>query len=214
MRRLNDRHPWSHNDAFHPWVLTELPTRRGRAVDVGCGRRELLALLALLAQLAQYFDRARGIDSDAAMREASLSRCAGLSNVTVDAADLGDLPEGADLVTMIAVLHHLNLDTAPGQVRAELRPGGRFLCVGLARPASFIDRARDMASTVTNPLTGFLRHPWVAREPPDPAPFPARDPEDTFEQVRAALRREMPGAEMRHRLAFRYTIVWTKPQVT
>lgn len=29
----NARHPWSHNDAFHSWILARLPARRGLAGD-------------------------------------------------------------------------------------------------------------------------------------------------------------------------------------
>lgn len=46
LKRLNDRHPWSHNHHFHPWILGSLPPRTGRALDVGCGRGDLVAALA------------------------------------------------------------------------------------------------------------------------------------------------------------------------
>ena len=46
MARLNARHPWSHNDHFHRWILRNLPARRRAALDVGCGRGELVAALA------------------------------------------------------------------------------------------------------------------------------------------------------------------------
>ena len=46
MRRLNARHPWSHNDYFHSWILANLPDRRRTALDVGCGRGELVSVLA------------------------------------------------------------------------------------------------------------------------------------------------------------------------
>lgn len=71
MRRLNDRHPWSHNDAFHAWIETQLPEGRESAVDVGCGRGELLALLA------EQFERVHGVDIDDDMRRISSLRCAG-----------------------------------------------------------------------------------------------------------------------------------------
>jgi SAM-dependent methyltransferase len=118
MRALNARHPWSHNDAFHSWIIARLPARRDEALDVGCGRG------ALLARLAQHFDHVHGIDVDARMREASAARCAGLPNVTVDATPLERVPEGKDVVTMIAVLHHLDLTPALRQVRAILKPAG------------------------------------------------------------------------------------------
>ena len=37
LHRVNARHPWSHNEHFHGWILRDLPERRQLAVDVGCG---------------------------------------------------------------------------------------------------------------------------------------------------------------------------------
>ncbi|WP_409484427.1 class I SAM-dependent methyltransferase [Arsenicicoccus dermatophilus] len=206
MDDLNARHPWSHNDAFHPWILTRLPERRRLAVDVGCGRGELLA------QLASAFERVHGTDRDAEMRAAASARCAGLPHVTVDDTTVADLPAGADLITMIAVLHHLDLEPALTVVREKLAPGGRFLCVGLARAVSPGEQAWDLASMVTNPLIGLVRHPWVATEPHDRAPFPVADPQLSLGEIKVGVARVLPGARVRRQLGFRHTIEWTKPQ--
>ncbi|GAB6858616.1 class I SAM-dependent methyltransferase [Microbacterium xylanilyticum] len=207
MRALNARHPWSHNDAFHSWMVARLPAGRGEALDIGCGRGELLA------RLAQHFDHVHGIDIDAGMREASAARCAGLANVTVDATPLEQVSEGKNVVTMIAVLHHLDLMPALRQVDRILKPGGRFLCVGLARPDSAADQLWDVASMLTNPIIGFVKHPWVAQQADAAPPFPVKDPEYTLAQIRDAVRQTMPGAVIRRRLGFRHTIEWTKPAV-
>jgi hypothetical protein len=34
VRDLNARHPWSHNDHFHSWIVANLPEQRHLAVDV------------------------------------------------------------------------------------------------------------------------------------------------------------------------------------
>ena len=49
-------------------ALANLPERRGSALDVGCGRGELLAALS------PYFGEVRGIDVDEEMRAAALQR--------------------------------------------------------------------------------------------------------------------------------------------
>lgn len=205
LHNFNGRHPWSHNDHFHRWILENLPVHRGTAIDIGCGQG------ALVARLAGRFARVRGTDLDASMRAEADRRCAGLTNVTIDDGQLAHLDGPVDLVTMIAVLHHLDVEQALIDVKRLLAPGGRFLVVGLAAPVSIRDTAWDLASAVTNPLIGLIKHPRPAPGGPVPPPFPVRDPQLSFDELQAMVGRVMPGAQMRRRLAFRHTICWTKP---
>lgn len=200
---LNARHPWSHNDHFHSWILANLPARRRTALDVGCGRGELLAALS------PRFTTVHGTDRDGAMRGQAATRCTGLPNVTIHDDTWIDGP--VDLVTMVAVLHHLDVANALEQVRDLLEPGGRFLAVGLAPPQDVPDHLWDLASMVTNPAIGYVKHPWPSADSaPQPA-FPVQDPTMSFAELRGILTDVMPGASIRHRLGFRHTIAWTKP---
>lgn len=205
MARLNARHPWSHNDHFHSWILANLPDPCRVALDVGCGRGELLAALA------PHVERVIGNDVDQGMREQATQRCAGLANVRITggAWSHGDRP--FDLVTMVAVLHHLHVAEALRDVRRLLAPGGRFLAVGLAPPITARDYAWDMASMITNPVIGFVKHPWPSRAESVLPPVPVRDPSLSFDSLRQVLDEVMPGAVIRHQLGFRHTIIWTHP---
>lgn len=209
MRALNARHPWNHNDHFHAWILAHLPAERRAALDVGCGRG------ALLAELAPYFEDVHGVDRDEGMRRAAAGRCIDLPNVRVDATDLADVPGPVDLVTMVAVLHHLDLDAALRDVRRVLAPGGKLLVVALTVPVTARDHAWDVASMVTNPVIGALRSPWP--RPPSGtggpfAPIPVRDPVLSLDEIAEVARVEMPGARLRHHLGFRSTLEWEKPR--
>lgn len=205
MGRLNARHPWSHNDHFHSWILANLPARRQTALDVGCGRGDLLAALS------PHFAQVRGTDVDDAMRRQAAARCAGLVNVTVTANQLSDIREEVDLVTMIAVLHHLDVSDALLEVRRLLGPGGRFLAVGLAPPSTRRDVAWDLASMVTNPIIGHVKHPWPSGGGISTPAVPVREATLSFDELRALVSGVMPGATVRHQLGFRHTIAWTKP---
>lgn len=208
LRDLNARHPWNHNDHFHSWILHGLPERRRAALDVGCGRG------GLLVELAPWFDRVEGIDRDPGMREAAARRTADFPQVSIPEAPFEDLEGPYDLITMIAVLHHLDLERALARVRDLLAPGGRFLCVGLAPPSSLRDHAWDMASMATNPLIGAVKHPWPARHDADAAArtaIPVRDPSIPLDELVRRAAPILPGLAARRRLAFRHTLAWTKP---
>jgi SAM-dependent methyltransferase len=227
--RVNHRHPWNHNDHFQGWLLRRLPAARGCALDVGCGHGELLGLLRSRGRFA----RVVGVDPDAAMARSAGDRFADDAAVRVApvsffaVARQGDLlPDGgADLVTMVASLHHLaheaSLEGALEHARGLLAPGGRLLVVGPARPRVRADFAVDLASALLNPLVGLVKHPRRATPaeaerilggagPRGVVPMPMRDPDESFDDVVRAARALLPGARVRRRLWFRYTLEWSK----
>ncbi len=205
LNAFNAAHPWNHNERLHPWLLRNLPERRDRALDVGCGRGKLLA------ELAVRFTAAHGTDVDAAMREAARQRCARLPNVVVDGAQLADLDGHYDLITMVAVLHHLDAPDALRQVARLLAPGGRLLVVGLAPPTTPVDLAWEMSSLLLNPVVGFIKHPRRAAGVGPRPPVPVRDATASLGELKRIARDLLPGAAFRRRLFFRHTIHWTKP---
>lgn len=205
MQRLNARHPWSHNDHFHSWIVANLPVPCGAVLDVGCGRGELIAVLA------SHAARVVGNDIDTDMGAQAARRCAGLDNVSVVGGQWSDIGGPFDAVTMIAVLHHLDAEQALRDVARLLAPGGRFLAVALARPQSVPDLLWDAVCSVANPIIGYVKHPWPSTAAIGPPPFPVRDPETSFGELREVVTRVLPGAIVRRRLGFRCTIQWAKP---
>lgn len=205
MDGFNQRHPWSHNDHFHPWIVRHLPERRHLALDVGCGRGKLLETLAA------HFDRVVGTDRDAQMRAAAGRRVSRHPNASITADQLADLRGGFDLITMIAVLHHLEVESALVEARRLLAPRGRLMVVGLARPETRLDWAWDAGCLVTNPLIGVLKHPKAAPSTSDAPTYPTVEPTQTYGEMRGLVTRHLPGARLRRREGFRYLATWTRP---
>src|SRR5216683_5226540 len=184
------RHPWNHNEHFHGWMLRNLPARRRAAVDVGCGTG------VLAGNLAPRFARVTGIDADAGMAAAASTRLAQDPRVTIrrcgfeqfaSAAGDGD----ADLITMVAVLHHLGLDDTLARIPGLLAPSGRLLVVGLARVNSLPDLEVDLISAAANPVMGLIRYPRPAR--PADGPEAGQGARRAFVDTRLAEIRRLLG---------------------
>ena len=169
LARVNARHPWNHNEHFHGWILRNLPARRRAAVDVGCGTG------MLAGKPAGHFARVTGIDADAGMAAAASARLDDDPGVTIRRCGFEEFGTAAcdgeaDLITMVAVLHHLDLDDTLARIPELLAPGGRLLVVGLARVNSLPDLAVDLVSAAANPVTGLIKHPrppaWLKHPQP------------------------------------------------
>jgi len=215
LARVNARHPWNHNEYFHGWILRNLPARRQAAVDVGCGAG------VLAEKLAPRFARVTGIDTDEGMVTAASARLAGEPRVSIMRCGFDAFAEAAgdgetDLITMVAVLHHLDLGGTLQRIPRLLAPGGRLLVVGLAKVGSPADAAVDLISAAANPVVGLIKHQRRAcpadEAAADEPVMPVRDPSTTLAEIAAAASARLPGATIRRRLFFRYTLRWHKPQ--
>jgi len=211
--KINARHPWNHNEHFHGWILRNLPAHRQAAVDIGCGKG------VLAGKLATYFAQVTGIDRNEGMAAAASARLRGLPHVSIHRADFADFSSTArdgeaDLITMVAVLHHLDQDDTLARIPRLLAPGGRLLVVGLARADSLADLAFDVVSGAVNPAMGMIKHPRRARVHEltfDRQPvMPMMDPAITFAEISNAARAQLPDSSVRRRLFFRYTLRWDK----
>jgi len=215
LAKINARHPWNHNEHFHGWILRNLPARRHAAIDVGCGEGDLAG------KLATYFAHVTGIDRNEGMAAAASARLYRFPQVTIHRCDLADFSSAehdgrADLVTMVAVLHHLDLHDTLAAIPRLLAPGGRLLVVGLARADSLADLAFDVVSGAANPVMGMIKHPRPARLPSrtlhEQPVMPMMDPATTFAEISKAARAYLPGSSACRRLFFRYTLRWDKPR--
>nr|WP_202446743.1 class I SAM-dependent methyltransferase [Streptomyces sp. SID5468] len=196
---------WNHNTHYHRLVLDAVPAGCRAALDVGCGDGLLVSRLAARAR------EVTGVERSPGMLRLAAERTRHLDNVRLVRADFpapaGLLPAGGyDLVTAVAVVHHMDFAEAVTAMRALLAPGGRLVLVGLARNATWWDWTVSAAGVPAAWLAA-RRHGGKS----DPPGMPVTDPALSWGQVRAAARRLLPGCRIRRHLLWRWSLVWTRP---
>ncbi|MFB7916418.1 class I SAM-dependent methyltransferase [Streptomyces sp. NPDC056061] len=202
--RFNTAHPWDHNAHFHRWILRRLPARCDRALDVGSGSGDLARLLATRARAVDAVDA----DPEIVARARELTVPGTPVTFAVAEAPDGVPPGPYDAITCVAVLHHLPFADALAAFRERLAPGGTLVVVGLARESTRVDLLLALVSVPLNAATGWIRN--RGRPAPRPASMTARTRPAamTFPEIVHEARRVLPGAHLRRRLFWRYTLVW------
>ena len=193
---------WNHNTAYHPFLVDIARDRDGDVIDVGCGEGLLVERLAAVSRTV------RGVDSDEEAIARARLRMSGLSNATVNRADFTAMdiePSSYDLVTMVASLHHLDLEEALRRTKTILRPEGKLVVVGLSANKTVADHAW---SAVAFPVVRVLSS--VRRENRDVGVATVA-PRESLREIRETAGRLLPDSRLRRGLYYRYILTWTKP---
>ncbi|MEU8887148.1 class I SAM-dependent methyltransferase [Streptomyces sp. NPDC048442] len=204
--RFHVARPWDHNAHYHRWILRRLPQRFDRALDVGSGSGDLARRLAVRAEGPVV-----GLDADPAMvtRARELTRAGASLTFTVGDAMADGIPPGPyDVITCVAVLHHLPFTEALARFRDHLAPGGTLIVVGVARPESLVDHLIGTAAVPANVVMAYLKNKGRKVPRPPSMTAPVRPAGMSFAEIARGARSALPGARLRRRLFWRYTLVW------
>ncbi|WP_217142716.1 bifunctional 2-polyprenyl-6-hydroxyphenol methylase/3-demethylubiquinol 3-O-methyltransferase UbiG [Streptomyces sp. AC627_RSS907] len=204
--RFNAAHPWDHNAHYHRWILRQLPGRLGRALDIGSGSGDLARLLATRA------DEVRGIDSDPVITDQARRLTPPTTPVTFTVAEAPTgVPTGPyDVITCVATLHHLPFAETLHVLRRHLAPGGTLVVVGLYRADTAVDHLLGAVAAPLNAAAGWLKNRGRSAPRPLSMTAPTRPAGMTFTEIADEARDALPGARLRRRLFWRYTLVWRR----
>ena len=188
---------WTQNGHYHQVILDAIPAGCAAALDVGCGAG------GLTRRLRAAGPRVTGLDRDEQCIRVARGHpgAAGIGYLVGDVARAPLRPESFDLVTSVAMVHHLDAELALRQMAGLLRPGGVLAVVGLARDRSPADFGRAVpASAGTQLHRAGRRVAGAAHWPPAPRAAPAAAglaaaaqlPADAAAGRAAAARRPLP----------------------
>jgi 2-polyprenyl-3-methyl-5-hydroxy-6-metoxy-1,4-benzoquinol methylase len=191
---------WNHNIAYYAELLAAMPEPCLAALDVGCG--DGLLVRAMATQAAHV----TGVDRDAASIEDARELSIDTPHIDYVEGDALTVPldGGYDFVSAVASLHHMPLTQGLERLSSLLRPGGALFIVGLYRSSTPLDYAHDAVGVVASHAVRLRRGMYVHSSP-------ITDPDTTYAEVRRVAREVLPGARIRRRTYFRYTLTWTRP---
>ena len=190
---------WNSNTHAFDRLLERVPAGAQRGLDVGCGEGEMAR------RLRQRVPHVRAIDPD----EPSIAEARSFGHdIAYEVADLqsADLaPASFDVVSAVAVLHHMDHRDGLLRLASLVAPGGLLLVVGLARSRTLAQYARDAVDAVAIRRYTFTRRVW---ETPAPKIWP---PPVSYAEARQLSEEVLPGVEYRRVPFFRYTLSWVSP---
>ncbi|WP_394621819.1 class I SAM-dependent methyltransferase [Lentzea sp. JNUCC 0626] len=196
---------WDHNAWYRRWLFRQLPSRARTALDVGCGHGVLARTIPA--------DEVTAIDASERMIEiaSSTDRDSRVRWVRGDVftEDLGRF----DVVTAEASLHHLPLREGLERLRELTAPGGTLVVVGLYTIATPLDWAVEAVTLPANAIVGAVKAATGTAGKPYDVDMPVVMSAPTLNEIREAAAEILPGARIRRRLFWRYSMVWHAPEV-
>lgn len=152
------------------------------------------------------------VDSDTVITARARTLTPAALPVTFTVADaMAELPVGPyDVVTCVATIHHLPFAQALARFRRSLAPGGTLVIVGLSRARTPADHLLGAVAIPANAVTGLLKNRGRPSRRPVSMTAPTRAADMSFGDIAREAREVLPGARLRRRLFWRYTLVWNQ----
>lgn len=196
---------WNHNTHFHKYLLSELPTKINRALDVGCGIGLFTNKLAEIAEVVDAVD----VDEVSIKEALNQHNAFNIYYKQADFIQLDLLENSYDVIVSIASLHHMDVEVALKKMKLLLRPSGKLLILGLYKETSIVDY---IYSAVSIPLN-LLYLNWYDTSTVSSKTAPICPAELSLDRIKLVANTVIPGFKLQRHLFWRYSLIWQKPSV-
>ena len=202
---------WNHNIHYHSFLLNELPKTCHRVLEIGCGKGKLSI------ELAKKVKEVVGIDLSSEMLKIARSRSKGINNIRFEQTDYmqKDYPPAYfDAIVSVATFHHMDWPAVLKRAKGDLKPGGKLLVVDLYEERGWRDSLYNLVSIPIHHLYKWMKNGQSQSTPQENTLWNAHGSGDEyllFEALKKMATQHLPGATVKRRLLWRYSLVWEKP---
>ena len=206
---LLDDEGWTANNHYHKFLLQHVPHNCENALEIGCGTGAFARLLAKRSK------RVVALDLSPEMIRVARARSGQFDNLEFHLADAmtWNFPQSQfDFICSIATLHHLDQRKLFVKMKDALKPRGVLVVLDLVESNGLVERMLD---AVALGVSGSMRLVHNGRLNPPAEVRKAweqhgkHDSYLTPNQIRALADEIFPGASVKRRLLWRYTLVYS-----
>lgn len=201
---------WNHNKHYHGFIERRLPKNCKHLLEIGCGKGELCR------QLSKRVDHILGVDIADQMIEIAEERTTlgmGITFKKVNYMDKALEENHYDCIVSVATVHHMDFEQFAARVKKELKPGGKLLVVDLYQEETLLEALLDY---IAMPVSGFykiVKNKRIKSSPTEQQVWQEHGESDeylTIEALHDLAKKHFPGAKLKRRLLWRYTLEWVR----
>jgi ubiquinone/menaquinone biosynthesis C-methylase UbiE len=201
---------WNHNNCYFEQLMKLVPERTGTCLDIGCGKGALSLLLSRKAESVIAVDLADKMIKYARGHSAA-------ANIHYICGNIVEMPlnnESLDVIITTATAHHLSYEWLLEFSKRTLRKGGKLIILDLAKAASPADYIVWGAAFFPNLVMSLVKNGRLRKDGPHAAAVwrkhGAHDAYMTLREIRRLADAHLPGAVVKRKLFWRYSLVWEK----
>ena len=201
---------WDHNNCYFPDLLRHIPAGAETCLDIGCGKGELSTLLSKRVGKVIAVDIADKMIEYARSNNAA----ANIEYICGNILEMAYAPSSFDVIISTATAHHLPYDWLLEFAKDKLRPGGKLVLLDLVKADSITDYIVWGFAALPNVIMNLIKNGRLHKDDPHATDVWRRhgkhDRYMTFKEVRSAAAQHIPGAVIRRKLFWRYSLIWEK----
>jgi len=201
---------WNHNNCYFPYLLRHIPLDVRTCLDIGYGKGELTALLAKKA------NKVIAVDLSDKMIEYARSNNAAenIEYICGNILYMDFAPSSFDIIISTATAHHLPYDWLLEFAKDKLCPGGKLILLDLAKAHSITDYMVWGFAALPNVIMSLIKNGRLHKDDPHATEVWRKHGEHdslmTLREIRSLAAKHIPGATVRRKLFWRYSLIWEK----
>lgn len=201
---------WNHNSCYFKHLLKFVPDNAETCLDIGCGKGELSFMLSQKSKNVIAVDLADKMIERAKKLHANKN----IKYICGNILDMKFQNNSIDIIITTATAHHLPYEWLLCFAKEKLKKGGKLIILDLAQADTFSDYILWGSAFFPNIVMNLIKNGRLQKDDPHSKEVWERhgkhDTYMTMKEIRALAKKYLPGAKVRRKLFWRYSLIWEK----